>query len=73
MTFESYVFTCTKQDGASPLIMASQNGHKEIVELLLAANADVNFHYTKVIYLFVSSFLHNSSPIFYLCNINESV
>ena len=62
MTFESHVFTCTKQDGVSPLIMASQNGHKEIVELLLAENADVNFHNIKVIYVFVSSFLHNTNP-----------
>ena len=37
------------KDGASPLIMASQNGHHEIVEVLLAANADVNFHHDKVI------------------------
>lgn len=28
--------------------MASQNGHKEIVEMLIKANADVNYHHTKV-------------------------
>eukprot|EP00439_Symbiodinium_sp_Y106_P040735 s2192_g5.t1 len=27
-------------DGATPLLFASQNGHKQVVRLLLAANAD---------------------------------
>jgi len=29
-------------DGATPLIMASQNGHAKVVQMLLAARADVN-------------------------------
>ena len=30
------------QNGTTPLIMASQNGHKEIVDTLLGAKADPN-------------------------------
>ncbi len=31
----------TWQDGASPVFVASQNGHLEVVRLLIAASADV--------------------------------
>ena len=30
------------QDGFTPLIMASQNGHWEVVRMLLEAKADIN-------------------------------
>ena len=36
------------KDGTTPLIMAAQNGHKEIVECLLKAGANPNHHDTKV-------------------------
>jgi ankyrin repeat protein len=32
---------CVVQDGATPLHWADSNGHTEIVEMLLAAGADV--------------------------------
>lgn len=35
--------------------MASQNGHKEIVEYLIHAKADVNFHDPKVFYVYTFS------------------
>ena len=36
------------QDGATPLHWAVKNGHKDVVELLLASNADVNAKESKV-------------------------
>ena len=36
-----FVF-CILQDGNTPLILASWNGHPEIVELLIRSDADIN-------------------------------
>ena len=36
------ILSFTVQDGASPLCMASQNGHTDTVDLLLKAGADVH-------------------------------
>ena len=36
------ILSFTVQDGDSPLFMASQNGHTDIVDLLLKAGADVH-------------------------------
>ena len=42
--------------GVTPLLMASQNGHAEVVKLLLAAKADVNAAMTNgVTPLFIAS------------------
>ena len=30
------------QTGATPLFMASQNGHREVVEILIRSRADIN-------------------------------
>ena len=35
-------FSSARTDGATPLIMAAQNGHKEVVAALLAAGANAN-------------------------------
>ena len=37
-----YVFMLSSQDGFTPLLGASQNGHSQVVELLLSKGADVN-------------------------------
>lgn len=36
------------QHGASPLVMAAQNGHKDIIEMLMKSKVDVNTGDTKV-------------------------
>ena len=36
------------QDGASPVCVASQNGHTEVVDLLVQAGADIHLATTKV-------------------------
>ena len=42
------VLSLTVQNGFSPLYMASEYGHTEIVDLLVRAGADVNQATTKV-------------------------
>ena len=39
---------CQTQDGASPVYAASQNGHTEVVDLLVQAGADIHLATTKV-------------------------
>ena len=41
-------YSLTVQDGASPLYMASQEGHSDVVDILLEAGADVHQATTKV-------------------------
>ena len=38
----SNIYSCCLQDGVSPLHVAAQKGHKEVVATLLSAGADVN-------------------------------
>ena len=40
-------FTCV-QDGISPMYAASENGHTEVVDLLVQAGADIHLDTTKV-------------------------
>ena len=40
------ILSSTAQNGTSPLYIASQNGHTQIVELLLRKGADPNLTYT---------------------------
>ena len=47
MSWCLYVFTCSSsldsvQDGSTALLVASQNGHYEVVRMLLDAKGDVN-------------------------------
>ena len=42
------ILSLTVQDGYSPLYAASENGHTEIVDLLVRAGADVNQATTQV-------------------------
>ena len=44
----SIFFSFTAQDGISPLYVASQFGHTEVVDVLLNAGADVHQATTKV-------------------------
>ena len=44
----SHPFSLTVQDGLSPLYAASQEGHTEVVDVLVKAGADVNQACTKV-------------------------
>ena len=37
-----YVCILSSQDGFTPLQIASQNGHRQVAELLLSKGADVN-------------------------------
>ena len=39
---DDYVCMLSSQDGATPLFVASQNGHSQVAELLLGKGADVN-------------------------------
>ena len=39
---DDYVCMLLSQDGATPLLIASQNGHSQVAELLLSKGADVN-------------------------------
>ena len=41
---------CQTQDGFSPVYVASQNGHTEVVELLLQAGADIHLASTDEVY-----------------------
>ena len=45
---------CQTQDGFSPVSVASQNGHTEVVDLLVQAGADIHLASTKV-YVHVST------------------
>ena len=55
-------YSLTVQDGCSPLYVASQEGHSDVVDILLVAGADVHQATTKVWYTvvleLVSSFVH---------------
>ena len=55
-------YSLTVQDGGSPLYAASQEGHSDVVDILLKAGADVHQATTKVWYTvvleLVSSFVH---------------
>ena len=53
------ILSFTVQYGASPLFMASQNGHTDIVDLLLKAGADVHQTYT-VLLLYICMFCQTS-------------
>ena len=37
-----YVCMLSSQDGATPLLIASHNGHSQVAEVLLSNGADVN-------------------------------
>ena len=37
-----FTYTITIQGGASPLYVASQEGHTDVVDILVKAGADVN-------------------------------
>ena len=50
------ILSSTVQDGMSPLYVASECGHTEIVDLLLGAGADVHQATTKV-YIHVADML----------------
>ena len=39
---DDYVCILSSQDGATPLLIASLNGHSQVAELLLSKGADVN-------------------------------
>ena len=41
-------YSLTVQDGASPLYVASQEGHSGVVDILLEAGADVHLTTTEV-------------------------
>ena len=49
---------CQTQDGYSPVYAASQNGHTEVVDLLVQGGADINLATTKV---HVSTYTASSS------------
>ena len=41
-------YSLTVQDGGSPLYVASQEGHSDVVDILLKAGADVHLATTEV-------------------------
>ena len=55
-------YSLTVQDDVSPLYVASQEGHSDVVDILLEAGADVHQATTEVWYTvvleLVSSFVH---------------
>ena len=55
-------YSLTLQDGVSPLYIASQDGHSDVVDILLEAGADVHQAFTEVWYTvvleIVISFVH---------------
>ena len=63
-------YSLTLQDGGSPLYVASQEGHSDVVDILLEAGADVHQATTKVWYTvvleLVSSFVHQ--PLWQWCS-----
>ena len=54
------ILSFTVQNGASPLFIASQNGHTDIVDLLLKAGADV--HKTRKVFRPVHMLLSDNTP-----------
>ena len=44
----SHFFSLTLQDGVSPVYVASQEGHTDVVDVLVKAGADVSQITTKV-------------------------
>ena len=50
---------CQTQNGVSAVYAASHEGHTEIVDLLIQAEADINLATTKVIYMLV----HTQCPL----------
>ena len=52
------ILSSTGQDGASPLYIASQNGHTQIVELLLRKGADPNLTRTVCVLVWSLYLLH---------------
>ena len=44
----SFSFLTSVQDGFSPVFVASQNGHTEVVDLLVQAGADIHLATTEV-------------------------
>ena len=47
---DDYVCMLSSQDGYTPLLVASQNGHSQVAELLLSKEANVNLP-EKVLYV----------------------
>ena len=45
---ECLISSLAVQNGTSPLYVASQEGHSEVVDVLVKAGADVNQAWTKV-------------------------
>ena len=42
---------CQTQNGVSPVYVASQNGHTEVVDLLVQAGADINLSTTNEVHV----------------------
>ena len=60
------ILSFTVQNGVSPLFMASQNGHTDIVDLLLKAGADVH-QMAKVLPLYMPPTCTCGAVLFGLC------
>ena len=79
MTIHSYLHVTIPltQDGATPLYMASQKGHSDVVNILISNGADVNIakevmHSAVVITFIVTCYLAKHShlrKIYHTCNI----